>query len=370
VAFRPNGPGFALASFGGTVSVWEPGGQPLISRPLVGAPAFGGRFSPDGRVLAVPDAGAVTLYDAATLQPLGPPLRVAGGPPLSVGARIPLIIAFSRDSRRIAVAGLGATVQIFEVATLRPVGVAIPLQSPAVSLAFSPAGTLLAVGGTNHDAYLINSSTGQRRGPLQPPPAIFVLSLSFSTDGQRLLATSSVSEDVIYDHLQRPVPDGHVVPTLRGQGEWAVFSHDGKLAATSSVDGSLQFRDARTLAPRGPRIPANTSPVVGMAFSPNGRTLVTTDVTPESRFIDVASAQPIGQAIAAGGISYPSFRAGGREVVLSIPGGSAIFSFDVATWRADACRLAGRNLTKAEARDYLGGSGLNVATCPGLPTPS
>ena len=62
------------------MTLWDPEGEPLITRRIPGTSPYGGRYSPDGTVLAVPDTDAVTLYDARTLQPLGPPLPAPGAP--------------------------------------------------------------------------------------------------------------------------------------------------------------------------------------------------------------------------------------------------------------------------------------------------
>lgn len=46
-------------------------------------------------------------------------------------------------------------------------------------------------------------------------------------------------------------------------------------------------------------------------------------------------------------------RQAARPLATSLPGATVLFSLDSSVWRARACDIAGRNLTRAEAREYL-----------------
>jgi WD40 repeat protein/DNA-binding SARP family transcriptional activator len=363
VAFRSDGHEFAVAALG-RVTLWDPDGDALFTRRIPGTSRFGGRYSPNGKVLAVPDENAVTLYDARTLQALGPPLPAPGRTPLTLGPTA-TAIAFSPDSTRLAVAG--ATVEFFDVATLRRVGPSVPLGSLSLSLTFSPDGKILAVGGTKGDLYLVDLPSGRRRGPL-PGLSYLVFNEVFSPDGRRLVATTISGRAMVYDHLRRPVPPATPLP---GNVSAARFSPDGSLLATGGGVGNLQLRDGHTLRPRGPSIPTNNPIPIGIGFSPDGRLLVVAGGNGTVRLVDVASRQPIGDPFVGAGISPPAqpFRPDGRFLAVSGPGGASLVTLDVSEWRADACRLAGRNLTPAESREYLGTDGPRVNACPGYPYP-
>jgi len=290
---------------------------------------------------------------------------VPGGTPLTGLRATPAAIAFSSDSKRLAVAGLGATVELFDVATMRHAGPSVPLGSPALSTAFSPDGKMLAVGGTQGDLYLVDLPSGRRRGPL--PLQYTVFNEAFSPDGRRLVATTSGGTATVYDHLRRDEPRATPLPEGRGVTA-AQFSPDGSLLVTGTIDGNLQLRDGRTLRPLRPLIPTNQSPVVGIAVTRDGRLLAASDLLGTLRLVDVPSRQPIGDAFVGAGV-YHSFRPDGRILATSVDGAPALMTLDIAEWRVDACKLAGRNLTPAESRKYLGTAHRRVVACPGAPTP-
>jgi WD40 repeat protein/DNA-binding SARP family transcriptional activator len=368
VAFHPDGHEFAITGASpNTVTLWNPDGEPSFTRRIPGGSPYGGRYSPDGTVLAVPDTNAVTLYDARTLQPLGPPLPAPGRTPLWLGAG-PAAIAFSPDSTRLAV-DVGATVEFFDVATLHRVGPSVPLGSLSLSLTFSPDGKILAVGGTQGDLYLVDLPSGRRR--VLPGLTSIVFNEVFSPDGRRLVATTLVGRAMVYDHLRRSAPRATPLPDHPQTVTAARFNPDGSLLATGNGDGTLQLRDGHTLRPRGPAIPTSKAVPIGIGFSPDGRLLAIADIYSTVRLVDVASRQPIGDPFVGAGVSPPAqpFRPDGRVLAVSGPGGASLVTLDFARWRADVCRLAGRNLTPAESREYLGTDGPRVNACPGYPHP-
>jgi WD40 repeat protein/class 3 adenylate cyclase len=362
VAFAPRGHTFAVVGYGGIVTLWDPDASALVSRAVPGSATFGGLYSPDGSTLAVPGVDRVTLYDARTLRPRFEPFLV---PSIPTPLPLPVAIAFSGDSRRLAVTGLTGTVTVVDSRTGLAVGTPFTVTPGLFSIAWRPNSPTIAVGDNQGIVRLLNADSGKARelkGLSYP-----VLNLAFSPDGRRLIAGTGVGDALVFDHLERAKPRAQLLPNAERRVVAAAFSRDGSLLVTGGVDGTLQLRDGRTLRPRGPRLPVTSGPVYAADFSRDGRTLAVTDLAPSFRLVDIASWQPVGPALTAGQFMRPSFHSGGHVVARSQTTGTEVLNLDLARWRAAACRLAGRNLTATERREYLSGIRPTVA-CPPLPT--
>lgn len=143
VAFSPDGRRLLTGGRDGTVRVWEDGLPVGPPRPQ-GATPWLIRFSKDGeRFFTISGDFTRTrdqlqLWDAATAQPLGPPLPQYD----SVSAA-----AFHPGGRLVAAGGRDGDVRLWDVATGRPVGPPFYHSGVVRALAFDPAGRRLAVAG-------------------------------------------------------------------------------------------------------------------------------------------------------------------------------------------------------------------------------
>ena len=227
--------------------------------------------SADGALVATGSQdGDVTLWNVATREREGPPLRV--------GHR-PGIPAFSPDSRLLVTPAGGyavttpmdtaESVRVWDVATHEPVD--LPLAghtAPVNAAAFSPDGHILATGGNDSTVVLHDAATGATLGRLAT--GTYVYRLEFSPDGKRLGVGTQAGDSQIFDVATETrlasLPGSGVVSTL-------LFSPDGRRIATLS--DTVQFWDAVTFEPIGAPMDPEIGPVGG-AFSPDGRTLAIT----------------------------------------------------------------------------------------------
>lgn len=221
-------------------------------------------------------------------------------------------VCFSPDGKRIASVS-SSYLTIWKVASASPPQIIEAKESAWEVAHFSPDGKLIAAAGTREQrgtVDLFDAETLKPVATLEGGDAI--RGMAFNLSGSMLATTSNSGEIILWDVAER-----RKLVTLSTQTVpiFAVaFSPDGRMLATGGVDEGLTLWDLRTAQPLGPPLTGNGQTLFSAAFSPDGKLLATN---------------------------------GNRR-------GPLLWDVDVLSWKARACRIANRQLTIDERREFIG----------------
>jgi WD40 repeat protein len=243
-------------------------------------------FSPDGKMLAAGTSeGSVLVW------------TLAGH---ALAARIPApqpVTSVAWDGAdRVADTGADGTATIWTLPA--PV---LMTGNKAASVAYSPNGAVIAVGGTNVELW--NRTTDTLLATRATPG---VNSLSFSPDG-KYLAAALGDGTVLVMGAATLAPVGKAFPvTGSGSAESVAFSPVGQVLATGSDDGTLRFFSLAD--PAHPvllsKVKDSGPPVYTVAFAPDGATLAAASTDDETRLWNVTNpASPQLDGAPLGGLS-------------------------------------------------------------------
>jgi WD40 repeat protein len=328
-------------------------------------------LSPDGKTLAAGgEDGYITLWDLATHALIGQPRKLSNdrGEP----ARY---LFFTPDGKRLvarisislAIWDLNDSVHVFD-------GFNTDLLSPIGVMALSPDGKTIAYNGAS-TAQVGGASFWDIERQQRLPDHMRVefgrsVSMTFSADGKYLAAGGIDGTIVIWNIAA----DKLVVPVITGHHKavrMLSFDHSGALLASGGDDAIVRVWKVDTGQPYGTPLAGHTDAISGLAFSPDDATLISS--SKDGTFIvwDVQTHQSVGQPIQAypAGIAALALTSDGTLLATGSAGSKlTLWSLDAATWRSLACRIANRNLSKAEWLQFMGASTPYQRTCPDLPS--
>jgi WD40 repeat protein/tetratricopeptide (TPR) repeat protein len=261
----------------------------LVQSWLLPAPPRYAVASPDGRrMLVAGDDDTARVWDAATGQPVTPPMKHGAGL---------MFVGFSPDGGRLLTSG-GDTVKVWDGSTGRAVGPPNGYRGFVGPAAFSPDGrriiviTAPAPAAGKWEARAWDVDTGRA----VTPPLTYDHSMgdaAFSPDGYRLLTIGDGGVVRVWDAATgRPIfpslghgDDGGVVG---GRGR---FSPDGRYIVTTRQDNEARVWDASTGRPVS-TISAGDI-VDGALFSPDGQRVATWSQRGIARVWDAATGRAI-----------------------------------------------------------------------------
>jgi WD40 repeat protein/DNA-binding SARP family transcriptional activator len=355
--FSPDGATLYTASFDGSVIAWDVSGKRRLGRPFRFDPvAEGGQgphvskggagavaVSPDSSVFVTsPGPNRVTLWRARDLAVLAELRGQCGGIQS---------LAFSHDGRLVAATGDGPATVVWNVRTrkidelLGPSG-----HRGQIGVSFSHDDRTVATAGGDGSLRLYNVRTGRRvarltvRGTLQD--------LDFSSDGRYVAAAGLGGNLYVWNlrtkALVRTIPHGQLIFAIR-------FSPDGKRIATGDVKGNVDFWDAATGRQVGRELRDQNGAVISVTYSPDGKEVMTTSTDGKFRLIDPSLGKLLGAPLPGADTGgWGTFFPNGKQIVATFWSGTGVvWNVDPAAWREQACRIANRNLTRAEWRDFL-----------------
>jgi serine/threonine protein kinase/WD40 repeat protein len=350
LAFSPDGDTLFASAFSSSVIGWDTSGERGLGRLLTLPPGCeycrrGFAYSRDGSLFAVTTPTSVRVFDAAGLELVR---KIEGSF---------LLLAFNPSGTRLAAANSGDTV-LFD-----PRSGSVVDRIPSVTLlGFSPNGSTLWVtrrvgteseGGINFSPVSLVGLDGRTGATLSQIRLGDYVWMALSPDTTVLAATAPSGQVDVWD-IDETEPQKLYSFAAPFQ-EPPVFSPDGRVLAAGGEKDEIRLLDART----GRQLGRPLSGPLGMipvGFDRTATLLATASLSGEVQLWDVAAHRQIASfpSPTAEEYGYPIFSPDGRHLTILYGGAqSYIWDIDPAGWKARACAVAGRNLTRAEWEQFL-----------------
>ena len=356
--FSSNDETLYSGSSDGSVIAWDVRGERRLGKPFrFGPVAEAGQgahapvqdastavaVSPDGALFVTsPAPNRVTLWRARNQRVLGG-FRGPCGPVVS--------LAWSHDGRLIACTGNAPETVVWDVATRK----ILTLLGPATTFGnagvnFSPDDKVVATAGTDGLVRVYALHSGRRIGVVKVKGGL--QDVDFSSDGQRLAAAGLSGDIVVWNvprrRLERRIHHSPAILSIR-------FSPDGKQIATGDLAGDVDFWDAATGRQIGRTLEGQNGLVLSVTYNPAGTELVTTSTDGKIRLWDLASGKLVGAPLPGADTGgWGTFFPDGKKIIAVFSSGAGVvWNVDPDAWKAQACRIAHRNLTRTEGAEFV-----------------
>jgi WD40 repeat protein/DNA-binding SARP family transcriptional activator len=345
-----------------TVIAWDLEGSRRLGRPFSLfpipdrelRPPHSPAVSPDGTLAAAPDGKQPDHLALMDLRFPKQPRRLLAPGVGQIGA-----VAFSPDSKRLAVGGIEAPAPVLvDVASGRVLLRMTGGRGPGnfFTIQFDPKGRLLVTGAwPAQEAIVWDTATGRAILHLHHPTGEefpFLLA-AWSPDGSTVATTGGLGNIILWR-----AADGKQLATIKADTEALsalAFSPDGSLLAVCGFgDWAVTLWDVATHRLVG-RLPLPLY-ATAVAFDPRGKQLAASGRDGKVYLFDVASQREIGTSLPGDGLSVPGFDPTGTHLIVVYQWGPVVvWDIDPERWRQQACAVAGRSLTREEWRELLPG---------------
>lgn len=317
-SLSPNGKTFVFSTIERSIIFWDLQTNKQIGQPLVGHSDEVSflQFSPDGRILASVDYDKnILLWQVETGKQLA---KIATNHFSRVRS-----LAFSQDLQTLVSTSClvlndygtceKSELIIWEVATGKPRSQPLEGYYGAVlSVAFSPTGKFFVSGHSDGQIISWDIATGQPDPNSMQTNGYGINSLIFNPGGSILAAASTDGTIVLWDVEKR-----QIAQTLHGHKASVnsiAYNASGNLLLSGSSDRTIRLWNANTGEAIGQPLTEHTDTVEFVAFSPDGKLLVSANINESPIF----------------------------------------WNFNLEELRAQACKLANRNLSQAEWKQFAG----------------
>jgi WD40 repeat protein len=308
-----------------------------------------GRFSPDGRLIAVGlKEEGIALLNAKTLNETGAPLVETGGEVKALN--------FSPDGRTLAAVTANGVATIWDLASRAQRREPFAFGGGfLVGVEFTSDGRTLVANG-NSGVQLWDAATGASRGQLGETWG-GTSDLALGAEGALVaVARGPAGGAEIWD-----VPTRSLVASVEGRASAddvsVALSADGRTLAVGGYGRVVRLWDVRTQKLRR-ELDHGGNGAVRLEFSRDGRMLVVSGFgEPVVTLWDVATGMRIGPTLRFGRRTAMSdLSTDGRRLLMTLANGQgAVFDVDPQLWARRACALANRTLTREEWERFLPG---------------
>jgi WD40 repeat protein len=319
VAFSPNGRIVATANISANannrVRLWDAHTHQLIR--TLPAQALNMRFSPDGNSLITEYGAAIVLWDVAG----GRQIRDYTGDDIGIG------VAISHDGSMVAAGDSDGTIHLWQAATGEPIAVLSGHTKTVTSVDFSPNDALLASSGADGTVRLWN--VAQRRAAAvlgSTTSGEYIKQVAFSPDGSYVAAAMNAARTVQLWRVSDGASLGGFVGHTLGVASIA-FSRDGHTLLSGSLDQTgILWRVQSTVL-------FQPDPVVAVAFSPDGHLLASSSGQTTTLW-DVGRRDPVRVLTDAGSLGQSlSFSPDGKTIAV-VDNRGTVRLWDVATGKS------------------------------------